>query len=120
MSSKSKTKDVGLVATQNNVDVCSHNLSSTHKLNPLYIPYYHAGCLFLPKGQCKPIVILRLTGTTLSLLRRSAVSFDDYIETGSVQDIQDVSAEVMTVALVEIEVSLAEVKGKFIVGFADK
>ena len=55
-------KDVGLVATQNNVDVCSHNLSSTHKLNPLYIPYCHAGCLISPKGQCKPIVILRDTG----------------------------------------------------------
>ena len=80
-------KDVGLVATQNKVDVCSHNLSSTHKLNPLNIPYCHAGCLVSPKGQCKPIVILRDTGATLSLLRCSAVSFDDYIETGSVQDI---------------------------------
>lgn len=69
-------KDVGLVA---GLDVQAPSGSSEpifSQLDPFYVPYCQAGYLIGQAGRCKPILILRDTGCTQTLLRRDALPTD--------------------------------------------
>ena len=86
------------------------------QLDPLYVTYSQAGYLIGQSGRCKPILILRDTGCTLTLLRRDAIPADQDVTYTVIRGVGDA---VFKVPLAEVVVDSELVRGKVLVGVVD-
>ena len=84
-----------------------------------FAPYTYDGIIVKPNGDEKQVTLLRDTGALQSIVRGSTVCVDDYIDTGEYRLIRGISANVITVPLVEIQLQSELWSGTFLVGVAE-
>jgi len=88
-------------------------------IDPLYVPYCCTGAITKLDGTTKSITLLRDTGALQSLLNRSMLTDDDYVDTGERRFVRGVSGEVVPVPLVETTLQSKFCNGSVLCGIAD-
>jgi transposase InsO family protein len=116
--SNGKSNNVSLVVSGMREMSEQMNETKLNEPHELLQPYCHIAWLTL-KSIDKPIVILRDTGATRSLLSSSCVGVDDVEFVGKEEKVKGITSELVSVPLVHVHLRSNYLKGDFVVGLSD-